>query len=80
MRLAACSAGILSLNAALRMFGVDVTGLQAWIAALAFACIAAAGAFLVRAALRNEAVQIRQEVQRQADAFKQSNDPHDNTR
>jgi hypothetical protein len=34
----------------------------------------------VRAALRNEAIQIRQEVQRQAEAFKTSNDDDDSRR
>ncbi|MEY2846514.1 MAG: hypothetical protein RL076_2060 [Chloroflexota bacterium] len=74
MRAAAAGAGILAANAALRMFGVDVTMFQGWVALLAFACIAVAGVFLVRAALRNEAMQIRHEVQRQADEFKATSD------
>ena len=80
MRAAAAGAGILAINAALRMIGVDVAQIQGWIALLAFACIAVAGFFLVRAALRNEAIQIRQEVQRQAEAFKTSNDDDDSRR
>lgn len=79
MRLAACGVGVLAANAALRMFGVDVAYLQSWIAGVAFACMVGAGVFLVRAALRNEALQIRQEVRRQADAFKHTQDNHDNT-
>jgi UPF0716 family protein affecting phage T7 exclusion len=57
-----------------------VAHIQGWVALLAFACIAVAGFFLVRAALRNEAIQIRQEVQRQADAFKTSNDDDETRR
>ncbi len=77
MRAAAASTAILSANAALRMFGIDVSAYQTYIALGAFACIALAGFFLVRAALRSEAMQIRVEVQRRADEFKSNTPPDD---
>ena len=77
MRAAAASTAILAGNAALRTVGIDVTAYQTYIALGAFACIALAGFFLVRAALRSEATQIRSEVRRRADEFKNSTPPDD---
>lgn len=77
MRAAAASTAILAANAAMRMFGIDVSAYQTGIAVGAFACIALAGFFLVRSALRGETTQIRSEVQRRADEFKSNTPPDD---
>ena len=63
---------ILFLNVAIRMQTDLFEPYQNAIAIIAFTPILIAGVFLVRAALRGEATQIRAEVQKQADAFKQS--------
>lgn len=77
MRFAAAGTGILALNAGLRMFGIDIAVIQSWIALVVFACMALAGVFLVRSALRNETMLIRDEIKRQADAFKKAREVHD---
>ncbi|MFM2310324.1 MAG: hypothetical protein RLY87_2446 [Chloroflexota bacterium] len=63
---------ILFLNAAIRMQTNILEPFQNAIAIVAFTPILIAGAFLVRAALRGEATQIKAEVQKQTEAFKQS--------
>jgi len=65
---------ILFLNVAVRMQTDLLEPYQSGIAIVAFTPILIAGVFLVRAALRGEANQIRAEVQKQAEAFKQSSD------
>ena len=63
---------ILFFNAAIRMQTDFLEPYQSGIAIVAFTPILIAGVFLVRAALRGEATQIQAEVQKQADAFKQT--------
>ncbi len=63
---------ILFLNAAVRLQTDVLEPYQSSIAIIAFAPILIAGGFLVRAALKGEATQIRTEAKRQADAYKAS--------
>jgi hypothetical protein len=72
MRAATAAAAILAVNGIARLFGLAVDGVQPIIAAVAFGCMAVAGFFLVRAALKGEAVQLQIAAQQQAEEFKKA--------
>jgi ABC-type nickel/cobalt efflux system permease component RcnA len=72
MRAATAAAAILAVNGLARLLGLAVDSVQPIIAAVAFGCMAVAGFFLVRAALKGEAVQLQIAAQQQAEEFKKA--------
>ena len=72
MRAAMGAAAILAVNGIARLLGLAVDAVQPIIATVAFGCMAVAGFFLVRAALKGEAVQIKIAAQQQAEEFKKA--------
>lgn len=81
MRAATIASAILAINGTARLLNLAVENVQPIIAAVAFGCMAVAGFFLVRAALKGEAVQVQAEARQQAEEFKkaqeQRNAPRD---
>ncbi len=67
---------VLALNGIAGYVGVDTTTWQSVVGAAAMAAMVGAGFFLVRAALRGEAVQLQQEAKRQAARYREEHD-HD---
>ena len=80
MRAATVAAAILAVNGTARLFGLAVDSVQPIIAAVAFGCMAVAGFFLVRAALKGEAVQIKIAAQQQAEEFKKAQEQRNASR
>lgn len=80
MRAATVAAAILAVNGMARLFGLAVDSVQPIIAAVAFGCMAVAGFFLVRAALKGEAVQLQIAAQQQAEEFKKAQEQRNASR